>query len=58
MQVFGSDGANLAQGKAITALDSIEAPPRWRKVNLTDGIAPEGHSRRTGRTFSGNAPPS
>jgi hypothetical protein len=25
----------------VTSLDSIEAAPRWRKANLTDGIAPE-----------------
>ena len=42
MQVFESkDGKNLAEGCSVTALDSIEAPPRWRKINLTDGIAPE-----------------
>ena len=40
LQVFDADQKNLAQSKAVTALDSIEAPPRWRKVNLTDGIAP------------------
>ena len=42
MQVFDEkNGKNLAEGRLVTALDSIEAPPRWRKVNLTDGIAPE-----------------
>ena len=40
LQVFDADGENVAQGKPVTALDSIEAPPRWRKANLTDGIAP------------------
>ena len=34
-------GKNLATGRPITALDSIEAPPRWSKTNLTDGLAPE-----------------
>jgi hypothetical protein len=28
----------------VTSLDSIEAAPRWRKANLTDGIAPESRS--------------
>ena len=42
MQVFDDkNGKNLAEGRSVTALDSIEAAPRWRKVNLTDGIAPE-----------------
>lgn len=29
---------NIARSAAVTALDSIEAPPRWSLVNLTDGI--------------------
>jgi hypothetical protein len=42
LEVFASkEGPNLAAGKSVTALDSIEAPPRWRKTNLTDGIAPK-----------------
>jgi mono/diheme cytochrome c family protein len=40
LQVFDRDGNNLALGKAVAALDSIEAPPRWRKSNLTDGLFP------------------
>jgi mono/diheme cytochrome c family protein len=40
LQVFDAAGKNVALGKAVAALDSIEAPPRWRKSNLTDGIAP------------------
>ncbi|HEU0012019.1 MAG TPA: DUF1549 domain-containing protein, partial [Verrucomicrobiae bacterium] len=33
-------GTNAALGASVTALDSIEAPPRWRKRNLTDGWYP------------------
>jgi hypothetical protein len=40
LQVFDPEGNNVALHKAVTALDSIEAPPRWGKANLTDGIAP------------------
>ncbi|CAN5725185.1 DUF1553 domain-containing protein [soil metagenome] len=40
IQVLDIHGKNLALGKEVAALDSIEAPPRWRKANLTDGIAP------------------
>lgn len=36
----GKGGPNLAAGRAVTALDSIESAPRWRKTNLTDGTAP------------------
>jgi len=42
LEVYSSKaGPNLAAGRPVTALDSIEAPVRWRKSNLTDGIAPE-----------------
>ncbi|MDZ4402027.1 DUF1553 domain-containing protein [Prosthecobacter sp.] len=42
MEVYDSKtGPNLAVGRPVTSLDSIEAAPRWRKTNLTDGIAPE-----------------
>lgn len=45
LEVYDSKtGPNLAAGKPVTSLDSIEAPPRWRKTNLTDGIAPESRS--------------
>ena len=40
VQVFDSMGSNVALKATVTALDSIEAPPRWRKANLTDDIAP------------------
>ena len=40
VQVFDSKGSNVALKATVTALDSIEAPPRWRKTNLTDDIAP------------------
>lgn len=38
MQVCDAFGTNLAQGKSVTALDSIEAPVRWRRSNLVDGL--------------------
>ena len=37
LELFNSDSINLAAGKEVTAKDSIEAPIRWRKSNLTDG---------------------
>jgi mono/diheme cytochrome c family protein len=40
LELFDTTGKNLAAGAAVTALDSIEAPVRWRKSNLTDGYAP------------------
>lgn len=42
MEVYDrKEGPNLALGRPASSLDSIEAPPRWRRTNLTDGIAPE-----------------
>lgn len=35
-----SEMNNLARGASVTALDSIEAPVRWGRQNLTDGIWP------------------
>ncbi|HAY80432.1 MAG TPA: hypothetical protein DCY79_11545 [Planctomycetaceae bacterium] len=30
-------GTNMAAGRPVSSLDSIEAPVRWRRSNLTDG---------------------
>jgi hypothetical protein len=38
LEVLDSKGNNVAAGAKVTSLDSIEAPSRWRKNNLTDGI--------------------
>lgn len=35
-----ANGNNAARGTPVMALDSIEAPVRWQKVNLTDGWYP------------------
>jgi len=37
LQVRNTSGVNVAKGKTVTALDSIEAPVRWRRANLVDG---------------------
>ncbi|HEY1191074.1 MAG TPA: DUF1549 domain-containing protein, partial [Gemmata sp.] len=42
LEALDAGGKNLARGKPVTALDSIEAPVRWRKANLTDGLFPSG----------------
>jgi hypothetical protein len=40
LEALDSSGENLALAKGVSALDSIEAPVRWRKANLTDGWYP------------------
>ena len=42
LEAFDATGRNRARGKPVAALDSIEAPVRWRKSNLTDGLFPPG----------------
>ncbi len=39
-QAFDATKKNVALNGAVTALDSIEAPVRWSKKNLTDGVYP------------------
>ncbi len=42
LEALDAAGKNRALKAPVTALDSIEAGPRWRKSNLTDGLAPSG----------------
>ncbi|MBA4190625.1 MAG: hypothetical protein C0467_21780 [Planctomycetaceae bacterium] len=42
LEAIDTQGVNRAARKLVTALDSIEAPIRWRKSNLTDGLFPPG----------------
>lgn len=37
LQLIDAAGTNVAVGAQVRALDSIEAPNRWRKTNLVDG---------------------
>lgn len=38
LSVLTPEGVNAAAGAPVTALDSIEAPIRWAKANLVDGV--------------------
>jgi mono/diheme cytochrome c family protein len=40
LQVFDTAGKNAAAKARVTSADSIEAPVRWARENLTDGIYP------------------
>ena len=40
LTVADAVGNNLAAKAPVSALDTIEAPVRWQKANLTDGTAP------------------
>ncbi len=41
LEVYDSTAHNVALNKGVSALDSIEAPPRWRRANLVDSAMPE-----------------
>jgi mono/diheme cytochrome c family protein len=40
VRVTAADGKDVAAGSVVTALDSIEAPPRWQLRNVVDGQSP------------------
>jgi mono/diheme cytochrome c family protein len=40
LEALDGEGKNVAAGGLVTSLDSIEAPPRWRRTNLIDGLYP------------------
>ena len=40
LEALNTEGRNVALGASVSALDSIEAPVRWQKTNLTDGWYP------------------
>ena len=40
LRVTDHSGKNSALNRPVTALDAIESGVRWRKSNLTDGVAP------------------
>ncbi|MFN7805993.1 MAG: PSD1 and planctomycete cytochrome C domain-containing protein [Planctomycetaceae bacterium] len=44
LELRDAAGKNLARGAKVHGLDSIEAPPRWRASNLTDGLYPQDSS--------------
>lgn len=37
LSIYSPESKNISAGKVVSALDSIEAPPRWRRANLVDG---------------------
>jgi hypothetical protein len=38
VEIHNEDGQNVALKAKVTSLDSIEAPVRWARTNLTDGL--------------------
>ena len=42
LKVTDRAGNNVALGRPVASLDSIESGERWSRANLTDGLAPSG----------------
>ena len=40
LEALDREGTNVAAGAPVTALDSIEVAPRWRRTNLVDWYYP------------------
>ncbi|MEY3143015.1 MAG: hypothetical protein RLY21_1508 [Planctomycetota bacterium] len=40
LEIRDAAARNIAKGAAVNSLDTIELGERWRRTNLTDGIAP------------------
>lgn len=40
LRVLDTEGENRALDRPVTALDSVEAPVRWQRQNLVDGLHP------------------
>jgi mono/diheme cytochrome c family protein len=40
LEAYDAAGKNVARGGDVTSLDSIEAPVRWARKNLVDGLFP------------------
>ena len=36
LSIFNGKGDRVSAGRPVSSLDSIEAPPRWQRINLTD----------------------
>ncbi|WP_020472229.1 DUF1553 domain-containing protein [Zavarzinella formosa] len=51
LEALDASGANVAFGKTVISLDTIEAGPRWRRSNLTDGIT---YAKKTGIPQNGD----
>ena len=52
LEVQDGTGKNRALKAKVSSLDSIEAPNRWRRTNLTDGIWAQGSDKASGREIS------
>jgi len=41
LEAFDRTGRNIARGVKVISMDSIQAPVRWARKNLTDGVWPK-----------------
>jgi hypothetical protein len=52
LEVLDGNGNNRALKAKVSSIDSIEAPVRWRRSNLTDGIWAQGSDKASAREIA------
>jgi hypothetical protein len=52
LEVLDGNGNNRALKAKVSSLDSIEAPIRWRRTNLTNGIWAQGSDKASAREIA------
>jgi hypothetical protein len=52
LEVLDGNGNNRALKAKVSSLDSIEAPIRWRRTNLTDGIWAQGSDKASAQEIA------
>jgi len=52
LEIHDGNGKNRALKAKVSSLDSIEAPNRWRRTNLTDGIWAQGSDKASLREIA------
>ena len=53
LEIHDKDGQNVALKAKVTSIDSIEAPVRWARTNLTDGLWPKAADASAVRELAG-----
>ncbi|MBT4667208.1 MAG: DUF1553 domain-containing protein [Opitutae bacterium] len=52
LEIHDGNGKNRALKAKVSSIDSIEAPNRWRRTNLTDGIWAQGSDKASAREIA------
>lgn len=53
LEIFNDDGVHISRSASVSASQSTEAPVRWARTNLTDGLFPEAQDPTASATLLG-----